>query len=234
MPRPDSSRREVVEMFDRISPTYDLLNRVFSLGVDRCWRSRAIRALGLRPGAQLLDCSAGTGDMALRALRECAAVEPVLYDPAREMLVRAGTKLRRASQDRGRLTQGVAEAIPFPDGIFDHFTVAFGIRNFSDLARGLAELHRTLRTDGVGVILEFTPDRSALIDRLFRTYMWAVMRPLGALISRDRKAYGYLARTVAGFPVTSRLTDLFRQVGFREVKATPLSLGIATQFLLRK
>ena len=112
--------------------------------------------------------------------------------------------------------------------------VAFGIRNFADLQAGMSELQRVLKPGGVGVILEFTPDRSPVIDKLFRFYMWRIMRPVGAAVSRNKDAYAYLARTVQNFPVTERLVELFHDVGFSKIETRALSLGIASRFLLTK
>jgi demethylmenaquinone methyltransferase/2-methoxy-6-polyprenyl-1,4-benzoquinol methylase len=228
-----TAKPDVANMFDRISSTYDLLNRVFSIGVDRRWRKGAIRSLHLQQGESILDCSAGTGDMAITALRNRSDIQTVLLDPARSMLTIARDKLA-GHKNQYQLLQGAAESLPFKDNTFDHFMVAFGIRNFADLKRGMAELHRILKPGGTGVILEFTPDRSRFIDRMFRFYMWGVMRPLGGLISRDRDAYAYLARTVENFPVVVKLVHLFSEAGFSEVESKPLSLGIASRFLLKK
>jgi demethylmenaquinone methyltransferase / 2-methoxy-6-polyprenyl-1,4-benzoquinol methylase len=228
-----SAKPDVANMFDRISSTYDLLNRVFSVGVDRRWRKNAIHSLHLQRGESILDCSAGTGDMAITVLKNTPNVNTVLLDPARSMLVIARSKLRRY-ENQYQLLQGAAESLPFLDHSFDHFMVAFGIRNFADLKRGMTELHRILKPGGTGVILEFTPDRSKFIDRVFRFYMWGVMQPLGGLISRDRDAYAYLARTIENFPVVERLHSLFSEAGFSKVESTPLSFGIASRFLLSK
>ena len=178
----DGANPRVVEMFDRISGTYDRLNRLFSLGVDRVWRKSAVRALQLKPGMRVLDCSAGTGDMSFEAHRQCPGVYTTLYDPAATMLELADAKAKKLGITTYDLTCGSAEKISVADEQYDRYMVAFGIRNFRDLGLGLRELHRILKPGGCGVILEFTPDRSAVIDRLFRAYMWWVMRPLGGMV----------------------------------------------------
>jgi demethylmenaquinone methyltransferase/2-methoxy-6-polyprenyl-1,4-benzoquinol methylase len=221
-------------MFDSISSTYDLLNHLFSLGIDRRWRNAAIRSLRLEAGHVLLDCSAGTGDMALTAHKRAAGIHTVLYDPAHAMLSVADSKANILPPSSYRLVRGVAESIPFPDSTFDCFTVAFGIRNFADLRKGTQELFRTLKRGGIGAILEFTPDRSRLIDRAFQWYMRAVMQPAGALISRDRDAYSYLSRTVQSFQTTATLETLFSEIGFRCKKTRKFSFGIASLFILEK
>jgi demethylmenaquinone methyltransferase/2-methoxy-6-polyprenyl-1,4-benzoquinol methylase len=225
---------EVARMFDRIARTYDLLNRLFSMGIDRQWRNTAIRRLELKDGMNILDCSAGTGDMALTALAFNPFVETVLYDPAQAMLLIADSKAGTVAPRQYRLVRGGAESIPFANESFDRFMVAFGIRNFSDLEGGLAELTRVLKKGGRGVILEFTPERVRLVDRIFHWYMTRVMQPLGAWISRDREAYSYLARTVEAFSTSERLIRIFSDVGLVCVENKRLSLGIARLFVLEK
>lgn len=228
-----SRSNDVATMFDRISSTYDFLNRLFSAGIDRRWRKTAIRKLNIAANATVLDCSSGTGDMAFTTLKLQPNAIAYLYDPARSMLQIAGNK-GQSQKEHFSLIQGAAEALPFEDASFDHFMVAFGIRNFADLESGMKELNRVLKPGGTGLILEFTPDRSRLIDWMFRQYMWYVMRPVGRLISRDKDAYAYLARTVENFPVVDKLLELFKQCGFAEIESIPLSLGIASRFILTK
>lgn len=230
----DGANPRVVEMFDRISGTYDRLNRVFSLGVDRLWRKSAVRALDLSAGMHVFDCSSGTGDMSFEVHRQCPGAHTTLYDPAASMLEIADAKAKKLGLTSYDLKCGAAEKIDAPDESYDRYMVAFGIRNFRDLEQGLRELRRVLKPGGRGVILEFTPDRSALIDKMFRAYMWWVMRPVGGLVSADREAYRYLAETIQRFPSSTRLMEIFQSAGYSRVEATPLSLGIATRFLLTK
>ncbi|MBL0060321.1 MAG: ubiquinone/menaquinone biosynthesis methyltransferase [bacterium] len=221
-------------MFDRISSTYDKLNRFFSLGVDRLWRRAAVKSLALGPRMRVLDCSAGTGDMAFEAHRQCSDVHTTLFDPSAKMLKLADEKAKRLQITAYALKCGAAERIDAADQSYDRFMVAFGIRNFQDLGTGLTELYRVLKPGGKGVILEFTPDRSKFIDKVFKTYMWWVMRPVGGAVSDDREAYKYLAETIQRFPASTTLIAKFHAAGFSKVEATPLSFGIATRFLLTK
>jgi demethylmenaquinone methyltransferase/2-methoxy-6-polyprenyl-1,4-benzoquinol methylase len=221
-------------MFDRIARSYDFLNHFFSLGTDRRWRRAAIHSLELLPGYRILDCGAGTGDMSLTAHDRAPGVSTVLLDPAQAMLMIADGKAGTLSPSGYRLVRGVAESLPFADESFDRFMVAFGVRNFVDLRQGMAELHRTLKRGGRGVVLEFTPDRVRFINRLFQWYMAHVMEPLGALISHDREAYTYLSRTVEGFSTSSELLELFAAVGFSCRENRRLSLGIARLIVLEK
>ncbi len=161
-------------------------------------------------------------------------VQTVLLDPAQAMLQVADGKAGTIPPRQYRLVRGVAEGLPFHDETFDRFMVAFGIRNFADLEVGMQELFRVLRPGGKGVILEFTPDRSPVIDHAFRWYMFAVMRTVGALISRDRGAYAYLTRTVQGFSTSGQLQDLITKVGFVCRENRRLSLGIARLIILER
>lgn len=238
MREPDPTERspssEVARMFDRIARTYDLLNHLLSLNSDRRWRRAAIRRLSLAPGHKILDCGAGTGDMALAAHRHTDGISTVLLDPAHAMLSLADSKAGIIEPARFRLVRGLAERLPFADAAFDRFMVAFGIRNFTDLRVGLGELCRVLKRGGRGVILEFTPDRARIIDAVFTFYMRRIMAPLGAVISGDRDAYRYLSRTVQNFAASGDLIRLLKEVGFDEVESHRLSLGIATLFVMEK
>ncbi|MDD5089086.1 MAG: ubiquinone/menaquinone biosynthesis methyltransferase, partial [bacterium] len=226
-----ANTRDIAEMFDRISRTYDRLNHLFSLGVDRHWRRKAIRELKLGSHAVLLDCGAGTGDMALTALRSHSETRLVLLDPALSMLKIADAKAGDIPPDRFVLVRGCAEGLPFPDSVFDNFMVAFGIRNFANLPAGIAELHRVLRPGGRGVILEFTPDRSRRIDRMFQWYMRRILIPLGARVSRNPVAYAYLSDTMAAFLTSGELEQLFSRTGFVCRSQRRLSAAIATLFV---
>ncbi|RPH93330.1 bifunctional demethylmenaquinone methyltransferase/2-methoxy-6-polyprenyl-1,4-benzoquinol methylase UbiE [candidate division KSB1 bacterium] len=229
-----SPNPDVADMFNRIAHTYDRLNHLLSFGIDRRWRKLAVRKLRLKNGCTILDCAAGTGDMALAIHDRVDGTTTVLLDPAHSMLCEADAKAGTISPARFRLICGSAERIPFRDNTFDGFVVAFGIRNFADLKGGLNELQRVLKSGGKGIILEFTPDRSRLIDRVFRKYMSGVMIPLGARISKDQDAYVYLTRTIQSFATSRQLTDLFTEVGFRCVENRSLSWGIARLFVLEK
>jgi len=230
----EGANPKVVEMFDRISSTYDGLNRFFSLSIDRLWRKKAVKSLELTPGMRALDCSAGTGDMSFEAHRQCPGVHTTMLDPAAKMLELADGKAKSLRIVNYDIRCGAAERIDVPDASYDRFMVAFGIRNFHDLDLGLRELQRVVKPGGCGVILEFTPDRSKVIDRIFKFYMWWVMRPVGGAVSADREAYKYLAETIQRFPSTDKLISKFEAAGFAKVDVKPLSFGIATRFLLKK
>lgn len=228
-------------MFADISPRYDLLNRLLSLGVDRAWRRRVARELRLEPGALVLDACTGTADLAIELARAGAA-GPAGGRPPRVVgadftpqMVRLGEAKRRA-RCLENLSLVVADslALPFPGASFDAVTVAFGIRNVADLEGALDEMLRILKPGGTAAILEFsTPERGWL--RLpFGFYFHRVLPRLGQWISRSRsggEAYTYLPESVGEFPPPERFSRLLVARGFTKVRHIELSFGIAALHL---
>lgn len=228
----DGSKREQVEhMFDAIAPRYDLLNRLFSLGVDRAWRRRVLRMLREEPVERLLDLATGTADLALLCARHARSV--VGADISEGMLSHGRTKVARAGlADRVELVRAASESLPFPNGRFDAVTVAFGVRNFDDLDRGLREMHRVLRPGGRVFVLEFSKARG-LMGALFRLYFHRVMPVVGRWVSGDASAYTYLPRSVDAFPEGPAFEQRLRTAGFDSITSKRLSGGIATLYAAR-
>jgi ubiquinone/menaquinone biosynthesis methyltransferase len=220
----------VRSMFDRISPTYDLLNRLMSAGIDRRWRARALERLALAlPDGPLLDVCAGTLDMAA-AMEQRFAGRPLLAsDFAREMLVRGRAKVQRAP-----LLVGDAMRLPVRDGVLAGMTCSFGIRNLTSPEVGLREAWRILKPGGVFVVLEFYRPSTLLMRAFHAVYARFVLPTMGTLISRDREAYGYLARSMQGFYSADEFASLAREAGFSQVEYEDLSFGVATLFRLVK
>lgn len=211
-------------MFASIAPRYDLANRLLSMRSDVGWRRRVARTLLPGPG-RVLDLAAGTGDLTVD-LTLHGGHEVVAADFTFEML-EAGREKYRSQASGAAMVNGDALALPFRDDSFDGITVAFGIRNFSDPSSGLAEILRCLRPGGAAGILEFSKP-SPLLNLVYEPYMRHVLPRLGGLISGRREPYQYLADSIASFPHGSAFVSLMESVGFRSVKATPLSGGIAT------
>jgi demethylmenaquinone methyltransferase / 2-methoxy-6-polyprenyl-1,4-benzoquinol methylase len=219
---------QVREMFSSIAPRYDVTNVVLSLGIDRLWRRVAVRESGAAPGARVLDCATGTGDLAL-ALRR--AVEPggtvVGMDFCAAMLEPAREKARRAGLGDVRFEVADALALPYPPGAFDVSTIAFGIRNVDDPVRCLQEMSRVVRPGGQVVVLEFGQPRGVW-GALYRFYSRVLMPAVGGLLTGNRSAYAYLPRTAAAFPAGERFLALMDQAGtFSARRARSLSGGIA-------
>lgn len=231
----DGRKVEQVErMFDHIAPAYDRLNHTLSWGIDRAWRRRAIR--WLRPFApqRIMDVATGTGDFALLACRMLRPAELVGTDISEGMMQVARQKVREAGLDgRIRFRREDCEALTFADATFDAVTVAFGIRNFEHLDRGLREMCRVLRPGGHLVILELsTPERFPM-RQLYRLYSRLI--PLaGRLISHDHSAYTYLPESIRAFPQGEVMQQSIRRAGFSEVKFQRLTAGICTLYMATK
>ena len=222
----------VREMFSSIAPRYDLTNVVLSFGVDRLWRHTAVLASGAAPGARVLDCATGTGDLAL-ALRR--AVEPggevVAMDFCAAMLGPARQKAQRVGLGDIRFEVADVLALPYPTASFDIATIAFGIRNVDDPVRCLQEMSRVVRPGGRVVVLEFGQPKG-LWGALYRTYSRRLMPWLGGLLTGNRSAYAYLPRTAAAFPAGQRFLALMDQAGtFSSRQASSLSGGIALVYV---
>ena len=227
---PEGSKREQVEqMFDNISPKYDLLNRLFSMGIDQGWRRKVVRMVGEEPVEHLLDVATGTADLAILGSLKARRVTGA--DISEGMLKLGREKVaRRGLADRITLVQADSEALPFPDGTFDAVTVAFGVRNFEHLEQGVRDMVRVLRPGGRLFVLEFSRPRKAPFRQLFRFYFHRVMPSVGKAISRDSAAYTYLPRSVDAFPEGADFEALLQRAGLTEVRSIPLTGGIATLY----
>jgi len=228
------SDRQVVQMFEAISPTYDLLNRLLSFGLDASWRRKCVAALDIGADQTILDCAAGTGDMAVEVCRQVPSAHVVLLDPVENMLARAREKLSHFPGAEIQTVLGNAEALPFSAHSFDRIVVAFGIRNFLELNAGLSELFRVTRRGGKGAILEFTPDRHRAFRQLFRFYFLHIVKPIGALISRHATAYDYLRLSIDSFPTSSELGQHLARVGWTVRSHQKLAGGVVSLFVVQK
>lgn len=221
-----SKRDQVERMFNAISPRYDLLNRLFSAGIDQAWRRRVMREVMTEPVQRLLDVATGTADLALLAARQVPQVTGA--DISAGMLAHGRAKVARAGlSDRVHLVQADAADLPFPSATFDAVTVAFGVRNFEDLQAGVRGMLNVLRPGGRLFVLEFSKPRG-VFGPLFRFYFHHVMPVVGRLVSRDGSAYSYLPSSVDAFPSVDAFAQLLRAAGAREVRAIPLTGHIAT------
>ena len=218
---------EVRQMFASIAGRYDATNELLSLGVHRGWRKKAVRLAGAVPGARVIDCATGTGDLALAFKRAVGpSGEVVGTDFCAEMLETAPAKAQAAGL---AVSFSVADALalPYPDGRFDIASIAFGIRNVDDPLACLRELGRVVVPGGRVVVLEFGQPGGAF-GALFRAYSRGVMPVVGGLMTGNRRAYEYLPRTAAAFPSGERFLALMREAGvFAQVSATRLTLGTA-------
>lgn len=225
-------KAEAVEaMFDTIAPRYDLLNRVLSLGIDRYWRSQAVRLLAHEQPRRVLDVATGTADLALKIERELHPRETIGVDLSEEMLQRGRAKIeRRGLSPRISLVQGDATDLPFADASFDAAFVGFGVRNFEDLNAGLESIRRVLRPRGSLVVLEFSQPRTPPIKQLYRWYSRYLLPRIGGVLSPDQGAYEYLPSSVAAFPDGPDFLQRMDDVGFTDLLWRPLTFGIASLY----
>ncbi|HLT80682.1 MAG TPA: bifunctional demethylmenaquinone methyltransferase/2-methoxy-6-polyprenyl-1,4-benzoquinol methylase UbiE [Cyclobacteriaceae bacterium] len=227
-------KEQVARMFDTISARYDFLNHLLSLGIDRSWRRKAIRMLREGQPKYILDVATGTGDFAIQAL----SLNPdkvVGIDISEGMLSKGRAKLaERKLGERIELLKGDSENIPFEGNKFDAVTVAFGVRNFENLERGLQEIHRVLRPGGQLVVLEFSKPRIFPFRQIFNFYFRFILPRIGSLVSKDRSAYRYLPESVRDFPDGERFTAILRKVGFNQTACKELTFGISSVYSARK
>ena len=229
---------QVERMFDTIAPTYDRLNHTLSLGIDRRWRRRAMRQLLPYRPQRLLDVATGTGDFALLACRMLQPTEVVGIDLSDGMMQVARRKAAQAGRDgldtRLSFRREDCEALAFADDEFDAVTVAFGIRNFEHLDRGLREMHRVLAPGGRLVILELsTPERFPM-KQLYRLYSRLVIPVMGRGISHDDSAYTYLPASIRACPQGEAMRQCLLAAGFREATFRRLTCGICTLYVAVK
>lgn len=224
-------KQQVEAMFDAIAPRYDLLNRVLSLGIDQQWRRQAVGWLRDDRPQRILDVATGTGDLAIEAYRRLGPERVVGVDISEEMLAHGRDKLDRMGLGEViTLQAGDAEKLPFSDAQFDAVLVAFGVRNFEHLDRGLAELRRVLRPGGSLVVLEFSRPRAFPIKHAFGFYSRHILPRIGGLVSKDSGAYEYLPASVEVFPDGADFLARLEAAGFAERRWKPLTFGIASLY----
>lgn len=219
------------EMFDGIAPRYDLLNRVISMGMDRGWRRRTAAALGLQAGDRVLDLATGTGDLAIAVARRWRSVEVIGVDPSPGMLELGAAKVARARlSGRIHLERGDAMALRFEDDHFAAVTIAFGLRNLPDRARGLAEMARVTRPGGRVAVLELNEPRGGWLAAPARFYVHRVVPRIGAMLS-GAAAYRYLSTSVGAFPPPDEVTDMMRAAGLEPAAPRRLGFGACHLFV---
>ena len=223
-------------MFNNISHSYDFLNHFFSLGIDVLWRKKAIRILKKENPHRILDVATGTGDFALEAVRmKMQDVQITGVDISAGMIEVGKKKVAKKKLEHAITLQSAdSENLPFDTGHFDAFTVAFGVRNFQDLRKGMSEMLRVLKPGGMGVIIEFSRPNRFPIKQLFTFYFKYVMPTIGKLVSKDARAYTYLPESVDAFPSGNDFLKVMTELGYREVKCIPLSGGIASIYIGKK
>ena len=224
-----SKKEQVAEMFNRIAFRYDFLNRFLSAGIDRNWRKKAIYELKAINPKTVLDLATGTADMPI-LLMKLLSPDKVIGIDISEAMLELGRKKVEKNNLTGRISlqTGDAENIYFSNASFFAATVAFGVRNFQDLEKGLSEIHRILKPDGKLVILEFSKPNNSYFLPIYKLYLRVIAPRLGKMISGSFDAYKYLNESVNAFPEGAAFIDILNKTGFKETYFKKLSLGICT------
>jgi demethylmenaquinone methyltransferase/2-methoxy-6-polyprenyl-1,4-benzoquinol methylase len=224
-----TKKEQVEEMFDSIAPTYDKLNHILSLNIDRIWRRRVMRIVRRSKAVKIMDVATGTGDLAIAMAKRVDRTQILGVDLSEEMLAVARQKVQKQGlEERIMLEKGDAENLTMvADGSIDAVTVAFGVRNFENMERGLREMWRTLRDGGKLVVLEFSIPKNRFIRWIYAQYSHRIIPRIGSLISKDKRAYVYLPESVDEFPSPEHFTEMLHEAGFKSVKRRSQSFGIA-------
>lgn len=230
-----SKKNQVSTMFNNIAPYYDLLNRVLTLGIDQQWRKKAMKQLKADNPKMILDVATGTADLALEVVKHVDAEKVIGIDISTDMLAIGRKKIEKKNlQHVITLEEGDSENLPFEDNTFDAITVAFGVRNFENLEKGLAEMLRVLKPDGKVIVLEFSKPTLFPFKQLFNIYFKYILPTIGRLTSKDPKAYKYLYESVQAFPDGKNFVAILERLGYQSTQFTPLSLGICSIYLGKK
>jgi demethylmenaquinone methyltransferase/2-methoxy-6-polyprenyl-1,4-benzoquinol methylase len=222
----DAGNRENSEMFDQIAGSYDFLNHLLSMNIDKRWRKKAIASIGKVHPKRILDVATGTADMAISAVR-LNPQQIIGSDVSAGMLEVGRRKVSdRGLADRITLVEAACENLPFGDSSFDAVLVAFGVRNFRDPDQGLSEMYRVLSPGGKVAILEFSMPRSKWLRAAYRLYFHRMVPAIGRWFSRDLSAYRYLPESVEAFPKGEDFVAMLDRAGFVATTYEPLSFGI--------
>lgn len=229
-----SKKEQVAQMFNSISRRYDFLNHLLSLGIDKRWRKKAIKILAEAKPKHILDVATGTGDFAIQAL----SVNPdkITGVDISEGMLEVGRKklLQRGLTGKIELKLGDSENLPFPDNNFDAVTVGFGVRNFENLKKGLAEINRVMKPGATLVVLEFSRPTKFPFKQGYKFYFNFILPKIGRLVSRDKSAYTYLPESVEAFPDGDRFTAILQEIGFKNTACKPLTFGISSIYTAQK
>lgn len=226
-----SKKEQIASMFDQIAFRYDFLNHFMSLGIDRTWRKVALKKLKSIQPKNMLDVATGTGDFAIMANKILHPDKITGIDISTGMLELGRKKVEKLGlSDKITLLTGDSETITFPDTTFDAITVAFGVRNFEHLEKGLSEMHRVLKPGGKVVILEFSNPTAFPIKQLYNFYFRYITPLIGKYIAKSEAAYSYLPDSVKAFPQGEAMVKILNGVGYQSVTCKTLTFGICSVY----
>ncbi|KMQ63168.1 ubiquinone biosynthesis methyltransferase UbiE [Chryseobacterium angstadtii] len=228
-----TKKSQVEDMFDNIAPKYDLLNHVLSMKIDVLWRNTLVKMMKKDNPQEVLDVATGTGDLAI-TIEKGTNAKVIGLDLSQQMLNVGVIKIKKLKLD-GKISmqKGDAENLPFEDNRFDAVSVAFGVRNFENLPKGLAELRRVVKDNKSVYILEFSKVEGFL-GPFYMFYFKNILPAIGRLVSKDNRAYTYLPDSVNAFPFGEKMKQILLDTGFKKVEYKKLSLGIATIYKATK
>lgn len=231
----ESKAVQVEKMFDNIAPAYDNLNHVLSWGIDKSWRRKAINCLKPYHPQRIMDVATGTGDFAIQAFTMLHPQELIGTDISEGMMNIGREKVKQAGfSEHISFAKEDCTNLSFTDNCFDAITVAFGVRNFENLDKGLQEMHRVLVPGGHLVILELSEPEWFPMKQLYALYSKIVIPTLGKLFSKDHSAYTYLPQSIKAFPQGEIMQGIIRKAGFSQVHFQRLTLGICTLYFATK
>lgn len=221
-------KAQVAQMFDTISTQYDSLNRVISFGIDRSWRRKVEKLVAANKPKKIIDLATGTGDLAIQ-LSHFSDAEIVGLDISNGMLEVGRKKIaEKKLSEQIKMVLGDSEKIPFSDAHFDAATVAFGVRNFENLEKGLSEILRVLKPGGVLVVLETSVPTQTPFKQGYGFYTKNILPIIGRIFSKDRSAYAYLSKSANNFPHGEAFNNILKKIGFINVRHYPQTFGVAT------
>lgn len=227
-----AKKKQLEEMFDRIAPVYDKANHLFTLNIDKYWRKKAIAHLKAGNPSSLLDVATGTGDFAFEAARQLRGIHITGIDLSEGMMEIGRQKAARKHLDEAVTFEwGDVENMGYASNSFDATSVAFGVRNFADLPKGLEEMHRVLKPGGKAVILELGMPTNRVLSFFYNFYFEKLMPAVGGWLSKDQAAYRYLNQSVEAFPGRDEFLELMENAGFKNTKCSDLTFGICTLYV---
>ncbi|TRZ41386.1 bifunctional demethylmenaquinone methyltransferase/2-methoxy-6-polyprenyl-1,4-benzoquinol methylase UbiE [Robertkochia solimangrovi] len=222
-------KQQVTQMFDNISETYDGLNRVISFGIDTTWRKKVVKMVRDHGAKSILDIATGTGDLAISFAEKTEATDITGLDISPGMLEIARQKITKKDlTDKINTVTGDSEALPFEDNSFDAISVAFGVRNFENLEKGLSEIYRVLKPGGLFVVLETSVPTASPFKQGYQLYTRHILPAIGRVFSKDRSAYAYLSESASVFPFGEDFNNILRKIGFINVNDRPQTFGVAS------
>ncbi len=229
-----SKKSQVEEMFNKISPKYDLLNHLLSANIDKLWRKRAVNMLKKYQPQLILDIATGTGDFAVAAT-QIKGAKVIGIDISAGMLEVGRKKIKKKNlTDTIQLLQADSENLPFEDGKFDAAIVGFGVRNFESLKTGLGEIRRVLKPGGVFYVLEFSKPGKSPYKQVYQFYFTKILPSIGRMVSKDSNAYTYLPESVNEFPDGDNFLTILADVGFVNTNCSAQTFGIASIYEAHK